>query len=117
MKGRPEFIKIKPGGLMAVPRSVRFMLIGATSLLLRTIPVCAQAAGIGAPAAPSPAAPSPAAIDISAGDLETALASYIRQSGVALLYDPQILRGLRTPGLHGRYDSAQALSLLLQGTN
>jgi iron complex outermembrane receptor protein len=57
------------------------------------------------------------AINIPAQDLKTALAAFIRQSGVELLYDPDILRGQQSHDVRGSYDPARALTLLLQGTD
>jgi iron complex outermembrane receptor protein len=53
---------------------------------------------------------------IPAGDLQTALDVYIKQSGVQLIYRPDDVRGARTHGAAGSMQDGDALSRLLQGT-
>ena len=61
-------------------------------------------------------ADSPKAVDVPAGDLTAALETLEKQSGVEILYRPEMLRGLRTRGVHGNLTSEAALASLLEGT-
>src|SRR6185312_9889470 len=54
--------------------------------------------------------------DVPAGDLTAALETLEKQSGVEILYRPEMLRGLRTRGVHGTLTSEAALASLLEGT-
>lgn len=58
------------------------------------------------------------AIDFSIGPqpLESALRAFIEQSHVDLLYSPDRVRGLRTGGVTGVHEPADALQLLLVGS-
>lgn len=53
---------------------------------------------------------------ISAGALGDALQQYATQSDQQLFYSGALVTGLRTPGLQGRYASAEALDRLLAGS-
>jgi len=55
-------------------------------------------------------------IDIPAGSLGTALAQLGRKTGVMIVFDPALTRGLRTSGLRGAYTPGQALDRLLAGS-
>ncbi len=57
-----------------------------------------------------------AAYDIPAGDLQSALIAFSRQSGLQLVYPAAITRGRRTSGLQGAYAKEDALRLLIQGS-
>lgn len=57
-----------------------------------------------------------ATFEIPAGPLAPALTQFSQASGVQVLADPAVLRGLRTRGVHGRLPPTRALELLLQGT-
>jgi outer membrane receptor protein involved in Fe transport len=61
-------------------------------------------------------AESPKPVDIPAGDLTAALETLEKQSGVELVYSPELLRGVRTRGVHGTLTSAAAVTRLLEGT-
>lgn len=61
-------------------------------------------------------ADSPRPINIPASDLTTALELLERQSGVEIIYRPELLRGLRTEGVTGTLSSEDAVSILLKGT-
>jgi len=54
--------------------------------------------------------------DIPAGDAESTLREFVKQSGVQLIYDSQKLSGVRTSGLRGRYMPRTALDSMLAGT-
>jgi outer membrane receptor protein involved in Fe transport len=55
-------------------------------------------------------------INIPAEDLKSALDSYIRQSGVQLVYTVKDVEGQRSHAVDGHYEPAPALDQLLQGT-
>lgn len=54
--------------------------------------------------------------EIGAGPLEAGLVVYARQSGVQLLYTADLVAGLRTPGINGRFEPDAALDRLLSGS-
>lgn len=54
--------------------------------------------------------------NIAPGPLDQALEQLARQGGLNLSYDAASLQGKQTRGVSGAHDSAQALSLLLQGS-
>lgn len=79
---------------------------------------CALTLG-GAAAAALPAAAlaqAAATLDVPAGPLDAALNRYAAQAGLVLVYDPALMRGLRSPGLHGSYPPDAALAALLRDT-
>ncbi|MDR6713555.1 outer membrane receptor for ferric coprogen and ferric-rhodotorulic acid [Pseudomonas hunanensis] len=55
--------------------------------------------------------------NIAPGPLAPALDQMARQGGLNLSFDANSLQGKTTGGVQGRHDSAQALSILLQGSN
>jgi outer membrane receptor for ferric coprogen and ferric-rhodotorulic acid len=63
-----------------------------------------------------PAGDEVRAFDIPAGPLETALDRYARSAGVNLTYDPELVKGLQSPGVSGSRTLAAALGMLLAGT-
>lgn len=54
--------------------------------------------------------------DIPAGDLETALISFSKQTGVESLYPSDLVAGRQTQGLEGDFTPEEGLSALLAGT-
>lgn len=54
--------------------------------------------------------------NIVAGTLDAALVSYARQADVQLLYTADLVTGLRTAGVQGRYEPDLALNRLLAGS-
>ncbi|WP_323120340.1 TonB-dependent siderophore receptor [Burkholderia alba] len=78
------------------------------------------AAASGALAAPDDAATVEAAprrqYDIPAGPLEAALNRFGREAGILLSFPGAQADGLRSPGVHGQFDTATALDRLLTGT-
>ncbi len=54
--------------------------------------------------------------DIPGGDLTTALDAYMKQSGIALMYSSDAVRGVHTAGTHGESTAATALARILDGT-
>jgi len=61
-------------------------------------------------------ADSPKPIDVPAGDLATALKSLSQQINVNLVYTPEGVRGLKTAGVNGSLNAADAVRKLLEGT-
>lgn len=53
---------------------------------------------------------------ISAGPLAAVLAQFAAVAGVPLSFDQQLLHGLSSPGLHGRYAAHTGFQRLLQGS-
>lgn len=66
--------------------------------------------------AAEPAGPA-VQIDLAPGSLQHALEQLADLAHLQILYDPDILRGHETPGLHGKLTSAQALARLLASTD
>ncbi len=54
--------------------------------------------------------------NVPAGDLKVALDTYARQSGVAVLFSTQTIRGVRTGGVKGNLPANDALTKILAGT-
>lgn len=54
--------------------------------------------------------------DIPAGPLETVLAAYQAASGVTVTYPADLVRGITSGGVAGRFTAEQALRRLLEGT-
>jgi len=63
-----------------------------------------------------PVGASAADFDIPAGDLKSALSTYGKQTGVALMYSADALRGAKTDGVHGDLSADAALTRILSGT-
>lgn len=53
---------------------------------------------------------------IPAGDLSSAISTYVRQSGVQVVYRADQMQGVRTPGISGVMSAADALTTLLAGS-
>jgi iron complex outermembrane receptor protein len=62
------------------------------------------------------AAPSARLFDVPSSPAETALRRFARQADVQLIFDPDIVAGVRTRALIGRFDPAEALAAILTGT-
>lgn len=58
-----------------------------------------------------------AALDIAPGSLEAAIRKVAQERNLQVLYAPEDLKGLSTPGLRGHFTSRQALEELLKGTS
>src|ERR1700761_5278831 len=54
--------------------------------------------------------------DIAAQDLDAAIKTYIRVSGVQVFFETAVTTGRRSTALNGRFTAAQALRTLLSGT-
>lgn len=71
-------------------------------------------------AQPSPVATEQAASErtyqIPAGSLQQALKLFAQQSGIDLIYDPELLHNIRTQGLEGDFEARSGLSFLLIGS-
>jgi len=61
-------------------------------------------------------ADSPKPVNVPAGDLTTALELLEKQSGVEIVYRPELLKGVHTSGVKGTLSSEDAVTRLLQGT-
>ena len=85
---------------MAQRRDLRPVLFGTVAVITLTITAAAQARDI----------------NIPAEDLRTALDTYIRQSGVQLVYADRDVDGLRSHAVEGHLEPVPALDQLLQGT-
>ena len=54
--------------------------------------------------------------DIPAGELKSALAAYVKQTGVTILYANDEMKGVKTKGAEGDFSTDDALSRILTGT-
>lgn len=54
---------------------------------------------------------------VPGGDLKEALAAYVRQTGVQLVYREDDIRGLRSEGVSGSLPTDEALARILAGTS
>ncbi|MFS3137785.1 STN domain-containing protein [Gluconacetobacter sacchari] len=90
------------------------LLVASTALVAFTllVPACAQAAG----AVSSATVLSTRTYNISAQPLGSALLSFGKQSSLQLTAPGELLRGVKTSGVHGQLTSQQALGQLLAGT-
>ena len=89
----------------------------ANSLAAALAAVFAIAGPLATPAAQAQtAAAQPLAYSIPAGPLDAALTAFARTSGVLLAYQPDLVRGLASPGVQGQLAPTQALATLLAGT-
>src|SRR6267378_774265 len=83
------------------------------SAMLKTVALfLALAASISANAM----ADSPKPVNVPAGDLTGALELLEKQSGVEIVYRPELLKGLYTGGVKGTLSSEEAVTRLLKGT-
>jgi iron complex outermembrane receptor protein len=99
---------------LAVARAAAILALGivlapATTLHAQTQPMPVEA--------PSSSASQAPAFDIPAQDLSKALAEFARQSGLELLYTPEIVEGLTASAVKGQHTREAAMTLLLQGTD
>jgi outer membrane receptor protein involved in Fe transport len=76
----------------------------------------ALAGGVCAMALATAAAAQDRTFDVPAGDLQAALDSYARQSGVQLLYRVDLVSGVNSKGAQGTLSSDQALAMVLADT-
>lgn len=72
--------------------------------------------GVAVVAMVAPAQAQTATYNIPKGELRAALATYIRQSGVQLVFRTEDVRGRRTRGVRGSMSAEAALDQLLAGT-
>ena len=75
----------------------------------------ASCLAVGLPAATAAARPA-ASLDIRAKDMATALGDLARQSGIELLFDRNLVRGLTARPVHGRLSGEAALAQMLAGS-
>lgn len=92
------------------------VIVWASSLALPLIPQEAAASADLAVSAQGAEVDEKFAFDIPAQPLRTALRTYSESTGQAVLFDDNLTLGRRSTGVSGRFDSAEALGLLLQGT-
>ena len=87
-------------------------------LTLSASALCLAIAATSAP--PLYAAPLASAqlqsLQIPAGNLATSLSAFAQRSGITLSYAPELVQGLRSPGLDGAVSVEAALNELLAGT-
>jgi len=87
-------------------------------LTLSASALCLAIAAASAP--PLYAAPLASAqlqsLQIPAGNLATSLSAFAQRSGITLSYAPELVQGLRSPGLDGAVSVEAALNELLAGT-
>lgn len=98
---------------MHLPRPVYYSCL-LTVLVAGNAPLV-RAATPAAAASASAAREShePRAFAIPAGDASTSLDAFSRQSGAALVFVVEQVRGIRTPELQGRYRPREALERLV----
>jgi iron complex outermembrane recepter protein len=84
----------------------------ATALMLTTASVAVHAAMTGAAFAQDAAT----SFSVPAGSLNAALASFARQSGLQVTYNPSIAEGKRSDGISGTLAPADAVARLLEGS-
>ena len=82
---------------------------------LFALALVSNACGATAPAA-HPVS-SPVRVDLAPSALQEALEKLAELAHLQILYNPDILRGLTTPGLHGKLSPAKALEKLLASTD
>src|ERR1700761_6604057 len=63
------------------------------------------------------AAAPPYQFDIPAEPLSQALTDFSQAASQQIIYSETLVKGRKTPGLHGSYTAAEALNALLAGTN
>ncbi|MHA6194590.1 TonB-dependent siderophore receptor [Pseudomonas wadenswilerensis] len=93
---------------LALSRAIHAALLGAAlavpaSLLPGIAPVQAESR-------------AETAFDIPAGELDSALTQFAASAGVTVSFDPAHARGLKSPGLRGRYSVDAGLRQLLAGS-
>lgn len=64
----------------------------------------------------STAVPKQANYNVPAGNLEDALNTFAKQSGVTLTFDPRIVKGKSTAAINGQFTQQEVLTNLLNGT-
>lgn len=100
------------------PRGHHRALFPCTTLAAALATAFAVAGPLLTPEAQAQAVISQTAVSYSipAGPLEGALTAFAKASGVLLAYQPELVRGLSSPGVQGHLPPARALSSLLVGT-
>jgi len=91
---------------MSVDHPRRRMLAGAAftavGLLMRSVAAASRA--------------SKRSVDIKAGSAATTLAEFVRQTGLQVLFEFDAIRDHSTRAVNGRFDAAEALGLMLEGS-
>lgn len=84
---------------------------------LALIAILGSAVGSGIPStALAQSSSSPQEISLPTGSLRASLDMLASDSGITVLYAPELVEGKSSPALSGRYTPGEALRLLLQGT-
>lgn len=106
-----------PAPLSTVALAAQALCWGwAVAVALQSQPVHAQA--VHASASPAAEAPGPAkSYSIGSGPLATVLSRFAVEAGIALSFDPELLRDQHSRGIQGTYTVQEGLSHLLQGTH
>src|ERR1700728_3774494 len=96
-------------------RLTRTRSVAQIAAKLVALALLSNVCGATAPAS-DPASP-PVRVDLAPGSLQQALEQLAELTHLQILYDPDILRGLTTAGLHGELTPARALEKLLASTD
>jgi outer membrane receptor protein involved in Fe transport len=100
---------------MHLPRPVYYSCL-LTVLVAGNTPLARAATPAAAAASAARESHEPSAFAIPAGDASTSLDAFSRQSGAALVFVVEQVRGIRTPELQGRYRPREALERLVAKT-
>jgi len=100
---------------MHLPRPVYYSCL-LTVLVAGNAPLARAATPVAAAASATRESHEPRAFAIPAGDASTSLDAFSRQSGAALVFVVDQVRGIRTPELQGRYRPREALERLVAKT-
>ena len=100
---------------MHLPRPVYYSCL-LTVLVAGNAPLARAATPVAAAASAAGESHEPRAFAIPAGDASTSLDAFSRQSGAALVFVVDQVRGIRTPELQGQYRPREALERLVAKT-
>ncbi len=98
---------------LAVARAAAILALGIGLAPAATLHAQAQPLPVEAPSSSASQTP---AFDIPEQSLSRALAEFARQSGLELLYTPEVVEGLTASAVSGQHTREAAMRLLLQGT-
>ena len=100
---------------MHLPRPIYYSCL-LTVLVAGNAPLARAATPVAAAASAAGESHEPRAFAIPAGDASTSLDAFSRQSGAALVFVVDQVRGIRTPELQGQYRPREALERLVAKT-
>ena len=100
---------------MHLPRPIYYSCL-LTVLVAGNAPLARAATPVAAAASAARESHEPRAFAIPAGDASTSLDAFSRQSGAALVFVVDQVRGIRTPELQGQYRPREALERLVAKT-